>query len=133
MTRFGALEELRSRPIGGLADARAARQGFRSRIPIRRDNALFGEALVEAREQGLDGENFYASDRNPPYWHRVEGATDKLLLRRSVAEKLRAINAACRCGGAGAVPVRRLASARGAGLFPRCLDAARVAAPRSRT
>ena len=99
MTRFGPLEELRSRPIGGLADARAARKGFRSRIPIRRDNALFGEALVEAREQGLNGENFYASDRNPPYWHRVEGATDKLLLRRSVAEKLRAINR--RAGAAG--------------------------------
>jgi D-alanyl-D-alanine dipeptidase len=99
MTRFGALEELRSRPIGDLAGARAARQGFRSRIPIRRDNALFGEALVEAREQGLKGENFYAGDRNPPYWHRVEGATDKLLLRRSVAEKLRAINR--RTGAAG--------------------------------
>ena len=99
MTRFGALEELRSRPIGGLADARAARKGFRSRIPIRRDNALFGEALVEAREHGLNGENFYASDRNPPYWHRVAGATDKLLLRRSVAEKLRAINR--RAGAAG--------------------------------
>ena len=99
MTRFGALEELRSRPIGDLAGARAARNGFRVRIPIRRDNALFGEALVEAREQGLKGENFYAGDRNPPYWHRVGGATDKLLLRRSVAEKLRTVNR--RAGEAG--------------------------------
>jgi D-alanyl-D-alanine dipeptidase len=55
--------------------------------------------LVEARELGLEGENFYAGDRNPPYWHRVEGATDKLLLRRSVAEKLRQINR--RAGDAG--------------------------------
>ena len=87
MTRFGALEALRSRPVGDLAGARAARKGFRARIPIRRDNALFGEMMVEAREQGLKGENFYAGDRNPPYWHRVEGATDQLLLRRSVARK----------------------------------------------
>jgi D-alanyl-D-alanine dipeptidase len=99
MTRFGALEELRFRPIGDLAGARAARKGFRSRIRIRRDNALFGETLVEAREQGLKGENFYAGDRNPPYWHRTPGATEKLLLRRSVAEKLRAIDR--RAGEAG--------------------------------
>ena len=89
--------------------------------------------LVEAREQGLKGENFYAGDRNPPYWHRVEGATDKLLLRRSVAEKLLRVESAGRRGGAGTVSVRRLAAARGAGLLPRCLDAAAIAAPRSGT
>lgn len=99
MTRFGALDALRSRPIGGQAAARAARKGFRARIPIRRDNALFGEMMVEAREQGLKGENFYAGDRNPPYWHRVEGATEQLLLRRSVAEKLLRIDR--RAGEAG--------------------------------
>ena len=55
--------------------------------------------MVEAREQGLRGENFYAGDRNPPYWHRVEGATDKLLLRRTVAEKLLRVDA--RAGEAG--------------------------------
>jgi D-alanyl-D-alanine dipeptidase len=93
MTAFGALEELRNRPIGDQASARAARQGFRSRIAIARDNALVGEAVVEARAAGLAGANFYAGDRNPPYWHRVEGATDKLWLRTSVAEKLRAVNA----------------------------------------
>ena len=65
MTRFAALEELRRRPIGDLAGARAARKDFRARVAIRRDNALYGEALVEAREQGLAGENFYAGDRNP--------------------------------------------------------------------
>ena len=92
MTRFGALEELRSRPIGDLAAARAARKDFRTAIPIRRDNAYFGEVLVEARDQGLQGINFYASDRNPPYWQHIEGATDKLLLRASVAEKLQNVN-----------------------------------------
>jgi D-alanyl-D-alanine dipeptidase len=99
MTGFGALEELRSRPIGDLAGARAARKDFRTRIPIRRDNTLYGEALVEARVRGLKGANFYAGDRNPPYWHRVDGATDKLLLRRTVIEKLLRANE--RAGGAG--------------------------------
>jgi len=37
---------------------RLARKGFRSRIPLTRDNALSGEAVVEARDAGLRGENF---------------------------------------------------------------------------
>jgi D-alanyl-D-alanine dipeptidase len=99
MSAFGALEELRNRPIGDLAAARVARKDFRSRISITRDNALFGEAVIEARDAGLQGENFYASDRNPPYWHRVEGATDKLWLRQSVAEKLGRVNARAAAAG----------------------------------
>ena len=99
MSAFGPLEELRHRAIGDQAPARAARVGFRTRIAITRDNAVYSEPVVEARDAGLKGENFYASDRNPPYWHRVEGATDRLWLRASVAEKLRAVNA--RAGEAG--------------------------------
>ena len=93
MSVFGPLEELRNRPIGDQAPARAARVGFRTRIAITRDNALYGEPVVEARDVGLVGENFYASGRNPPYWHRVDGATDKLWLRQGVAEKLGRVNA----------------------------------------
>jgi D-alanyl-D-alanine dipeptidase len=92
MAGFGPLEELRSRPIGDLTGARAARKDFRTRVSIRRDDALYAEPLVEARERGLKGANFYAGDRNPPYWHRVDGATDKLLLRRTVNEKLLRVN-----------------------------------------
>jgi D-alanyl-D-alanine dipeptidase len=99
MTGFAGLEELRDRPIGDQDQARQARKGFRTRIPIARDNALYGEAMVDARQEGLRGENFYAGDRNPPYWHRVEGATGKLLLRRSVADKLLRVNR--RAGEAG--------------------------------
>ena len=99
MSAFGALEELRTRPIGDQAPARTARQGFRSRIPITRDNALFGETVIEARGCGLSGENFYASDRNPPYWHKVEGATDKLWLRQTVAEKLVCVNGRAAAAG----------------------------------
>ena len=87
MSAFGPLEELRNRPIGDQAGARAARKGFRSRITISRDHALFGEVVIEARDAGLAGENFYATDRNPPYWQRVEGATDKLWLRRTRGRK----------------------------------------------
>jgi D-alanyl-D-alanine dipeptidase len=99
MSIFGALDELRHRSIGGQAAARAARLGCRRRVPIRRDNALFGEAMAEAQDFGLQGINFYAAPNNPPYWLAVEGATDKLLLRRSVAEKLARVNA--RAGEAG--------------------------------
>ncbi len=99
MSVFGDLEELRRRPIGDQAGARVARKDFRQRIPILRDNAHFGEDVVEARQAGLAGENYYDSPRNPPYWHPVEGATDRLWLRRSVAEKLSRLNArAARAG-----------------------------------
>jgi len=99
MSIFGALDELRHRPIGDQAPARAARIGCRQRIAIRRDNALFGEKMAHAHSFGLKGENFYASPFNPPYWVAVEGATDKLLLRTSVGEKLARVNA--RAGLAG--------------------------------
>lgn len=93
MSIFGALTELRHRPIGDQAPARAARIGFRRRIPIRRDNSLFAEPMAEAQDFGLKGENFYASPFNPPYWLTVGGAIDRLLLRRSVGEKLARVNA----------------------------------------
>ena len=93
MTLFKSLDALRLRPIGDQAAVRIARKDCRTRITIRRDNALFGEKMVEACAFGLKGENFYAQDKNPPYWQKVEGATDKLLLRQSVAEKLRKVNA----------------------------------------
>jgi zinc D-Ala-D-Ala dipeptidase len=92
MSIFGALDNLRHRPIGDLAPARTARQGFRQRVPIAR-GALYDEALCEAGDVGLAGTNFYHSARNPPYWRSIEGSTPKLLLRQSVAEKLKAVNA----------------------------------------
>lgn len=99
MSAFGALQALRERPIGDQAGMRAARKGFRNRIAIGRDNALFAEKVVEARDVGLAGENFYAGDRNPPYWHKVEGATDRLWLRAGVAEKLKRVDARANAAG----------------------------------
>ena len=64
MSLFGALEELRTRPIGDLAGARAARQGFRSRIKLAGDNALFPEPVVEARDDRSAGHEIKGSDSN---------------------------------------------------------------------
>ena len=99
MSVFGVLEELRARAVGDQGSAREARKGFRQRIPIPHGNELFGESVVEAREAGLAGANYYASARNPPYWQSVEGATDRLWLRRSVAEKLSHVNARVAAAG----------------------------------
>lgn len=93
MSCFGALQDLRNRPIGDQGRARAARRGFRTRIPLARDSALFAEGVVEARDVGLKGQNFYAGNRNPPYWQKIEGSVEKLWLRKSVAEKLARVNA----------------------------------------
>ncbi len=98
MSAFGPLEEYRSRAIPDQEKARAARIGFRTRIPIER-GAHDAEAMVEAKSVGLAGENYYAGTRNPPYWGAAEGATEKLLLRAGVAEKLARVNA--RVGAAG--------------------------------
>jgi zinc D-Ala-D-Ala dipeptidase len=99
MTRFAALSPLRDRAIADQSAARIARKDFRTRIPIRRDNQFYGEPVVEARDCGLKGANYYASAFNPPYWQPAAGATDKLLLRQTVMEKLRKVNV--RAGEAG--------------------------------
>ncbi len=98
MSAFGPLEEYRSRAIPGQEKARAARIGFRTRVPIAR-GSHDAEAMVEAGSVGLAGENYYASTRNPPYWGAADGATEKLLLRAGVAERLARVNV--RCGAAG--------------------------------
>jgi D-alanyl-D-alanine dipeptidase len=95
MSIFGSLEALRQRPIPDQAEARARRLGFRA-LPIDRENPAHGEALVEVTTLGIAGENYYWSERNPPYWRRIEGATPKLLLRASVAAKLGRVNARLR-------------------------------------
>lgn len=93
MSGFGDLEELRQRPIGDQGLARQKRKGFRQRVAIMRDHELFAESVCEARQAGLAGTNFYSSDKNPPYWQRIAGATDKLWLRQSVCHKLVRANA----------------------------------------
>ena len=91
MSVFGRLEDFRLAPIGALAQARARKAGFRGH-PIARSNVHFSEKLVDVRGFGIAGGNYYHSDRNPPYWRRIEGAIPDLLVRRGVAEKLARIN-----------------------------------------
>jgi D-alanyl-D-alanine dipeptidase len=93
------LEALRKRPIPDQAAGRVARMGYRQKIPLDTAHALYGERLVDARSFGLAGENFYHSERNPPYWQRIEGSIPELLVRRSVGEKLAKVNATLRAAG----------------------------------
>lgn len=98
MTLFGALSDLRSRPIADAAAARLRNTGFR-RHPIARSNTYYLEEMVDVRDLGIAGENYYHSPRNPPYWRRIDGAVPDLLVRASVGERLARINA--RLGEAG--------------------------------
>jgi D-alanyl-D-alanine dipeptidase len=91
MSAFGALSELRDRPIEGIEAARQLKRGYRSH-PIAAAGPGHNEPLVDVREYGIAGENYYFAERNPPYWQRIEGAIPDLLLRRAVAEKLERIN-----------------------------------------
>ncbi|HEY5346953.1 MAG TPA: M15 family metallopeptidase [Rhizomicrobium sp.] len=93
MSPFGPLQALRDRAIPGQAEARARRRGFREKIRIDNSAPQFSESLVDARASGIAGENYYHSERNPPYWGRVAGSVPQLWLRAGVAEKLARVNA----------------------------------------
>lgn len=88
---FAKVNDLRRRPILDVAAARIARRGARQ-WPIAHDGAAAQEPLVDVRDYGLSARNYYALDRNPPYWGRVPGAIDVVLVRRGVAERLAAID-----------------------------------------
>jgi D-alanyl-D-alanine dipeptidase len=92
MSLFGALAEWRDRPIDDQATARRRKIGFRAR-PIDHCNTHFLEELVDVRDLGIAGENYYHTPRNPPYWRRIQGAVPDLLVRRSIGERLARINA----------------------------------------
>ncbi len=98
MSPFGPLEELSRRPIPDQAGIRARKAGFRAH-PIDSAGDNFSEPLADARSAGFAGENFYHSERNPPYWRRIEGAIPELFLRAGVLEKLRRHSGAARSPG----------------------------------
>lgn len=50
------------------------------------------EPLVDVRDFGIPGSNHYHNQWNPPYYHRVPGSIEALLVRSSVAERLQDIN-----------------------------------------
>src|SRR5580704_11493226 len=98
MNPFGPLEALRTKPIPNQDFARAARKGFRA-LPIDPGHEFAGEPLVEIAAEGIAGENYYHSTRNPPYWAQIDGSIAELTLRRSVAAKLARVNQRLRDAG----------------------------------
>lgn len=66
------------------------KQGYRD-WPIDDSDPLHAEKLVRAEALGLSGKNYYAHDRNPPYWAAADGAIDALLVRESVGARLQEV------------------------------------------
>lgn len=85
---FSQLQVQRDKPI----PAEPHRRGYHS-IAIDFAGAANGEPLIDAHVLGLSGANFYASARNPPYYHAIPGAIDKLLLRAGAGKRLQRVNA----------------------------------------
>ncbi|WP_317958715.1 M15 family metallopeptidase [Phaeobacter inhibens] len=63
-------------------------------IPLDKAHPLSGEALVDIRDYGIAGESYYHRDdgQNVPYCKQLPGSTPVLRLRKTLAEKLRAVN-----------------------------------------
>jgi D-alanyl-D-alanine dipeptidase len=91
MNPFGPLQELRSRPVPDQVAFRLAKEGFRTH-PIDHASASFVEPLVDVRTKAIAGENFYHSERNPPYWRRIDGSVPQLFLREGVIKRLQRVN-----------------------------------------
>jgi D-alanyl-D-alanine dipeptidase len=86
------LNDYRNRPVPDMK-AQSRAQPHPRQYAIDADNPLYHEGFVEARAIGLKGANYYHTPPNPPYHVCVEGSIDSLFLRKTVADKLVAINA----------------------------------------
>jgi zinc D-Ala-D-Ala dipeptidase len=85
---FGILQYLRDKPI----PAPPERRGYYRDLPIDTDGAANKEKLVLASAFSINGENYYASRRNPPYYHEIPGAILDLVVREGVARRLQHVN-----------------------------------------
>ncbi len=88
---FGELQELRSRPLPSLESIRVTKQRYRD-LRIDQSAPLHAEKLTRASDYGVDGRNYYAHPRNPPYYAIAAGSIDVLLVRESVGAKLNMVN-----------------------------------------
>ncbi len=95
---FGELTELRSRPIPDLESSRRMKRAYRD-LPIDQSNAAYAERLARVEEFGVAGRNYYAHERNPPYYARADGAVEKLLVRGHVGALLKSVNARINAAG----------------------------------
>lgn len=89
---FGAFFALRNRPLPDLSPLRARLAGARD-LPIDVTDKRSPEPLIALVAKGVKGRNYYASDRNPPYWSRAKGAVDDLWGRPTAVDKLASVNA----------------------------------------
>lgn len=92
---FGELQKLRETPVPASESARALYAGYRD-WPIDQTHLAHAEKLMHARAFGLEGRNYYAHARNPPYWAPAPGAIDALLLRAGVGARLKLADARLR-------------------------------------
>lgn len=97
-TFFGELEPLRHKPIPDLAAHRRRRVGYR-RHALDLSHPLAKETLVDIRALGIDGLNFYHRPDNPPYYESIPGSIPDLLLRPSVASRLKSVDERLRRSG----------------------------------
>lgn len=79
-------------PIPAFEVMNVKKQGFRHGVRIDIEGLAQSEPLVDVSLLGIAGLNHYSHANNPPYFEKVPGAIDQLLLRKSVAEKLVEIN-----------------------------------------
>jgi D-alanyl-D-alanine dipeptidase len=82
--------------LDGLANA-----GSYKAIPFDFDDPRGKEPLVKLSDYGLAGESFYArtDGNNAPYYEKIDGATEQVWARKTVAEKLVRVNALLRPHG----------------------------------
>lgn len=83
----------RDRPVPSSADAMARKAGYRTDVAIADGGDLATEACIDVRTADIAGANHYNTLHNPPYHHVVPGSIPELFLRRSVAAKLKDVNA----------------------------------------
>jgi D-alanyl-D-alanine dipeptidase len=87
------LNYLKCRVVPSSAEAQERKRGYRLEVPIASNSAAASEPCVEAASIGLAGINHYNTPFNPPYLERIPGSIAGLFIRRSVGEKLLAVNA----------------------------------------
>lgn len=85
------LSSLKNKAIPILDDSRKLIVEFKS-IELDFENKLSKEVLVDIKEAGLSGNNYYYRNDNPPYHKKINGSIQKLLLRYSYVEKLVKVN-----------------------------------------
>ncbi len=83
--------KLREKNIPVLKTQQTKIVDFRT-VPINFNHKLSNEDYVDIREMELSGINHYFKSNNPPYYISIKGATEKLLLRKSIVLKLVKIN-----------------------------------------